>query len=143
MTPAWWRELAAAPAYRRGLLELAANDPFAAHEAWEELWRTLPRGTDPASCLQAMIQLCAALVKGAQARPRGSRKLLERAHERLVRLQPAPAWCCELLPTLAAELAWLRRYARWPEVRRERLRDRLVTLLEAASYAEAPDDVVE
>jgi predicted metal-dependent hydrolase len=34
-----------------------------AHEAWERLWLTQPRGSSPALVLQGLIQLSAALLK--------------------------------------------------------------------------------
>ena len=46
-----------------------------AHEAWEGLWASVPRGSPPSLLLQGLIQIAAALLKTHMRVPAGARVL--------------------------------------------------------------------
>lgn len=58
-----------------------------AHEAWEDLWRRLPRHSPRRLLVQGLIFLAASQLKAWCDRPAGSRLLAERALDRLRRAQ--------------------------------------------------------
>lgn len=64
-----------------GLALHARGEPFEAHERFEDAWRAT-EGAEK-STLQALVQICAAAVKGAQGNLRGTGKLLDKAERRL------------------------------------------------------------
>lgn len=82
-------------ALRQGFALLRAGEAFAAHEVWEAAWLQLARSDPRRRPLQGLIQLAAAVVKGAQGRSRGVDKLTSAALARLDvagHVWPGPAW---------------------------------------------------
>lgn len=72
---------------RQGLDQLHGGDFFAAHETWEEVWRsTTP---EPKTLLQGLIQVAAALHQIRDLRRReGPRRTLAKAHRNLESYAP-------------------------------------------------------
>ena len=101
-----------APAERRRLIlegvELFnRGEVFAAHEAWEEVWRsTTP---EPRDLFQGLVQVAAGLHHAVdRGRPAPARRVLARGRRRLAPLAPT---ACGL--DLAALLGDLDRWDRW------------------------------
>ena len=96
---------------RRGRALFHGGRRFAAHECWEEVWRsTTP---EPRDLHQGLVQLAAAFHHlEARARPDVARRVLAKARRRLAGL-PASAGAeagvdlATLLPQLAAWERWL------------------------------------
>ncbi len=57
-------------ALRRGVALFNRREFFAAHEAWEDAWRTNPG--EPAYFLHGLIQIAAGFVKLQRGEPRGA-----------------------------------------------------------------------
>lgn len=88
--PGQWREL---PAWLWGV-DLF-NDAYfwEAHEAWEELWTECARPSPPATFLQGLIQLAAALLKIDLESSTGARKLSSNGISKLKQVEElAPAY---------------------------------------------------
>jgi uncharacterized protein len=101
------------PARRRELIEegialFHRGDYFAAHEAWEEVWRsTTP---EPRDLFQGLVQLAAAFHHlHERRRPDVARRVLGKARRRLATVAPPAAGfdAAALLTELAAWEAWL------------------------------------
>ena len=101
------------PARRRELTEEGVElfhrgDYFAAHEAWEEIWRsTTP---EPRDLFQGLVQLAAAFHHlDERRRPDVARRVLAKARRRLATVAPAAAGLdvTALLAELAVWDAWL------------------------------------
>jgi predicted metal-dependent hydrolase len=92
----------------RGAALFAGGRHFAAHECWEEIWRsTTP---EPRDLWQGLVQLAAAFHHlRARRRPDVARRVLAKARRRLAAVPPAPGGgdLAALLPQLDAWLAWL------------------------------------
>lgn len=72
---------------RRGLALFNAGEPFAAHEAWEEVWRS--NRPEPKALLQGLIQAAAALHQILVLRRReGPRGTLAKALRNLEPFRP-------------------------------------------------------
>jgi predicted metal-dependent hydrolase len=97
------------PARRRALVRegtelFHAGSFFAAHEAWEEVWRsTTP---EPRDLFQGLVQLAAAYHHlRERGRPDVARRVLAKARGRLARVAP-PAAGLDVAALLAAIDAW-------------------------------------
>jgi uncharacterized protein len=102
------------PAQRRRLLETGIDlfnrgEPFAAHEAFEEVWRsTRPQ---PRDLFQGLVQVAAGLHHWlARGKAAPARRVLARGRRRLEPLAPR---CCGL--DLAALLSAVEAWERWLE----------------------------
>jgi predicted metal-dependent hydrolase len=115
------------PAERRRLLwegidQLHRGDFFAAHETWEEVWRsTTP---EPKTLLQGLIQVAAALHQIRDLKRReGPRRTLAKARRNLEPYAPVALGLDveDLLRSVAAWQIWLERKEGeeppWPRVR--------------------------
>lgn len=102
LTPERRRELVA-----EGTELFHRGEYFAAHEAWEEVWRsTTP---EPRDLFQGLVQLAAAFHHlQARMRPDVARRVLEKARRRLAGVAPPAAGLDVevLLDELAAWDAW-------------------------------------
>lgn len=78
-------------AWRQGWAHFRAGAFFAAHESWEECWRTLPRDAPEARLLQALILLAAVRLKQDQGRLVGADRLAARASALAASLPPSTA----------------------------------------------------
>jgi uncharacterized protein len=101
------------PERRRELVEegielFHRGEYFAAHEAWEEIWRsTTP---EPRDLFQGLVQLAAAFHHlDERQRPDVARRVLGKARRRLATVAPsaAPIDVTALLAALDAWSAWL------------------------------------
>jgi uncharacterized protein len=107
---------------REGIEQLHRGDFFAAHETWEEVWRsTTP---EPKTLLQGLIQVAAALhqIRGLHRRE-GPRRTLAKARRNLEPYAPVALGLDieGLLGSVAAWQDWLERREGeeppWPRVR--------------------------
>ena len=106
---------------RDGIEQLHRGDFFAAHETWEEVWRsTTP---EPKTLLQGLIQVAAALHQIQDLRRReGPRRTLAKARRNLEPYAPTALGLDieDLLRSVAAWQGWLERGGeppRLPQVR--------------------------
>jgi predicted metal-dependent hydrolase len=107
---------------REGIDQLHRGDFFAAHETWEEVWRsTTP---EPKTLLQGLIQVAAALHQLHDLKRReGPRRTLAKACRNLEPYAPVALGLdvAELLRSVAAWQVWLERREGeeppWPRVR--------------------------
>lgn len=75
--------------FDQGALLYRAGYWWEAHEAWERLWRRLPRQSPRRLLVQGLILLAASQLKAWCGRPEGSRLLAQRALDRLRRAEAA------------------------------------------------------
>ena len=73
-------------ALNSGLAQWHAQDPFAAHEEWEQAWRQLDG--EEKTLAQALVQLAAARTKRQRNEPEGTKKLTLKALTRIQSLTP-------------------------------------------------------
>lgn len=90
--------------FRRGIEEFDRGDFFAAHESWEEIWRsTTP---EPRDLFQGLIQVAAGLhLYRVLGRQRGARETLAKARRRLTPFGAA-SHGLDLSGLLAAVAIW-------------------------------------
>ncbi len=74
-------------ALRRGVALFNRREFFAAHEAWEDAWRTNPG--EPAYFLHGLIQIAAGFVKLQRGEPRGAFLNLDKGRRKLERFAPS------------------------------------------------------
>lgn len=110
---------------RQGLDQLHGGDFFAAHETWEEVWRST--APEPKTLLQGLIQVAAALHQIRDLRRReGPRRTLAKAHRNLEPYIPTALGLdiAGLLCSVEAWQDWLeRREGEPPETPRVRVVD--------------------
>lgn len=85
------------PDYREGWRLFQGGYPWEAHEAWEDVWRTLPPGSAERVLTSALIRLAAAAVKARQRNRVGLEHHLTGAAAHLGTLGPKPVG--GILPT--------------------------------------------
>jgi hypothetical protein len=89
---------------RAGTERFAAGDFFAAHEAWEEVWRSTD--PEPRDLFQGLVQLAAAFHHlRERRRPDVARRVLGKARRRLAGVPP-PAAGLDVAPLLLEVAAW-------------------------------------
>ena len=89
--------------YEEGFRLFNSGDHFAAHEKWEEVWLSIPRGHPNHLFLQGLIQVAGALDRSRRGSPLGASRLFRSARRKLIPFAPAYKGLdiASLLPLLA------------------------------------------